>query len=244
MRRFVLGLDGCRGGWVGVRLDASGAAPPLARRYARFADALDDPDRPAVIAVDMPIGLLDVAARGGRACEQLARKALGRRSSSVFSAPSRAALEHMDDFQVALRANRMSGGVGLSRQSFHIMPKMVEIDALMSPARQALVRECHPELAFATLNGGRPMTRSKKTDLGRSERTAVLESAGRGFGLHRSFLQPGRHADLAGGGVARDDLIDAAVAALSAVRILRGEAASFPPDPPRDAKGLKMEIVV
>jgi predicted RNase H-like nuclease len=242
-RRYVLGLDGCRGGWVGVRLDAGGAAPPVARRYRTFHEALDDADRPAVIAVDMPIGFLDVASPGGRACEQLARKAVRARRASVFSAPARAALAYAHDYRAALDANRAGGGVGLSRQSFHLIPKMVEIDALLSPAGQARVRECHPELAFTVLNGDRPMRFAKKTPPGRVERIGVLEATGRAFGLDRAFLDSRRHDALKGGGVGRDDLIDAAVAALTALRILRGKARSFPAEPPRDAKGLKMEIV-
>jgi predicted RNase H-like nuclease len=226
-----------------VRLDDSRAAAPLARLYAGFEVALADADRPLVIAVDMPIGFPDVAAPGGRECERLARRALGARRSSVFSAPTRAALGCGSDYRAAVAANRAHGGVGLSRQSFHIIPKMAEVDALMSPVQQMSVRECHPELAFTVLNGDRPMAASKKTRLGQCDRIAVLERAGRDFGLGRDFLDSGRHQALKGR-AARDDLIDAAVAALCAVRILRGEARSFPADPPRDARGLRMEIVV
>ena len=43
-------------------------------------------------------------------------------------------------------------------------------------------------------------------------------------------------------GAARDDLLDAAVNALIARRILRGEAKSFPSEPARDTKGLRIAI--
>ncbi|MGD2133272.1 MAG: DUF429 domain-containing protein [Maricaulaceae bacterium] len=242
-RRFVIGLDGCKGGWVGVQLDLDEAAPPAALFFANFADALETAGRPAAIAVDMPIGFLDSAAPGGRTCERMTRALLGPRRSSVFSAPSRPALAHAEDYEAALEANRASGGVGLSLQSFHLMRKMNEIDAVMSPARQTLVRESHPELAFTELNGGRPMRSAKKTAHGRVERVAVLETAGAGFGLTRDFLDPKAHPVLRGR-AARDDLIDAAAVALSAVRIARGEARRVPESPPVDAKGLRMEIVV
>src|SRR5262245_42702470 len=198
-RRCVLGLDGCKRGWVGVRLDLDQAAPPAARFYRTFGEALTDSDCPAVIAVDMPIGFLEAAERGGRQCERLARQRLGPRRSSVFSAPTRAALAHADDYAAALEANRGGGEIGLSRQCFHLIPKLAEIDALMTPTLQQRVRESHPELAFTVLNAGRPMRFKKKARLGRVERIRVLERAGEAYGLARAFLDPRAHAGLRGG---------------------------------------------
>ena len=242
--RCVLGLDGCKRGWVGVRLDLERVAPPAARFYPSFADALTDSDAPAVVAVDMPIGFPEVAERGGRLCERLARQRLGPRRNSVFSAPTRAALVHADDYGAALRANRRGSEIGLSRQCFHLIPKLKEIDALMTPALQRRVHESHPELAFTVLNDGRPMRFKKKTRLGSVERISVLERTGEPYGLGKEFLDPRAHALLRGGGVARDDLVDAAVVALAAARIAHGRALSLPPNPPRDSKRLKMQIVV
>lgn len=242
-RRYVMGFDGCKRGWVGVRLDLESAKPAAARFYPTFREALDDPDRPVVIAVDMPIGFLDAAEAGGRLCERLTRQKIGERRSSVFSAPTRTALAHPKDYRAALAANRGAGETGISRQCFHLIPKLNEIDAVMSPALQSRVRESHPELAFTILNGGQPMRFSKKNPPGRADRIAVLESAGGRYGLERRFLDPRAHPGLRGGGVAPDDLVDAAVMALVAARIVRGEAVVHPPNPPRDAKGLRMEIV-
>jgi predicted RNase H-like nuclease len=242
--RCVLGLDGCKRGWVGVRLDLDQAAPPAARFYRVFGEALTDSDYPAVIAVDMPIGFLDIAERGGRLCERLARQRLGPRRNSVFSAPTRAALVHAKDYGAALEANRGNGEIGLSRQCFHLIPKLAEIDAVMTPALQRRVRESHPELAFTVLNAGRPMHYAKKTRWGRDERIGLLTGVGGDYGLDAQFLDPRAHIGLRGGGVARDDLVDAAVVALAAARIARGKALVLPADAPRDAKRLKMEIVV
>jgi predicted RNase H-like nuclease len=106
------------------------------------------------------------------------------------------------------------------------------------------VHESHPELAFTVLNDGRPMRFKKKTRLGSVERISVLERTGEPYGLGKEFLDPRAHALLRGGGVARDDLVDAAVVALAAARIAHGRALSLPPNPPRDSKRLKMQIVV
>ena len=50
----VAGIDGCRGGWLAVVLSGPGSPPrvALAESWPRLALA-----RPAMIAVDMPIGL-------------------------------------------------------------------------------------------------------------------------------------------------------------------------------------------
>jgi predicted RNase H-like nuclease len=231
----VLGLDGCPRGWVGVGLGVADGRVVFAERFASMADALARGVTAEAIAVDMPIGFLDVAASGGRACERLARARLGPRRASVFAAPCRAALAERD-YAGALAANRRGGGPGLSKQCFNLIPKMREIDALITPALQARLRECHPELAFAVLDGA-PMAFAKRTRDGRAERLAVLAHAG----LARAQLEPHPfHSQ----DVARDDLLDAAAVALSARRIARGEALVLPDLPLLDPRGLRMEIVV
>ena len=70
-----------------------------------FADVLAAPETPAVIAVDIPIGLPERARHGGRAAENAVRPLLGARQSSVFSVPSRAALaaaDYRDACRIAL----------------------------------------------------------------------------------------------------------------------------------------------
>jgi predicted RNase H-like nuclease len=87
----VAGVDGCRAGWVVVLRDRqTGAA--RARVVRDFAAVLGLPEAPAAIAIVVPIGLPDFALPGGRACDRGARALLPSRASSVFSAPSRAAL--------------------------------------------------------------------------------------------------------------------------------------------------------
>ena len=59
----------------------------------RFADILGAPEAPAIVAVDIPIGLPERSGYGGRTAENAIRPLLGMRQSSVFSVPSRAAIE-------------------------------------------------------------------------------------------------------------------------------------------------------
>jgi hypothetical protein len=46
--RCVLGLDGSKRGWIGVRLDLDQTVAPAARFHRNINEALAAPDRPAV----------------------------------------------------------------------------------------------------------------------------------------------------------------------------------------------------
>ncbi|WP_421725993.1 DUF429 domain-containing protein [Bauldia sp.] len=239
MTLWVAGVDGCRAGWAVVFRALDGRAPPVFAVVPTFRALLDDPRQPATIAVDMPIGLPDRVGRGGRGPESAVRPLLGQRQSSVFSVPSRAAVMADDYGEACRRALATSDPPRkVSKQCFHLFPKIREIDALITPALEARVFESHPEVAFWRLNDEAAMASPKKikgrvNPYGIAERAALL---GR-HGFDRGFLdQPLPR------GVGRDDLIDAAVLAVIAERIVRDEAVSFPADPRRDSKGLRCGI--
>ena len=71
-------------------------------------------------------------------------------TSSVFTAPSRSALDAMD-YEDAKKCNFEATGKRLSRQTWGLVQKIREVDHLLSPSLQERVRECHTELAFACL---------------------------------------------------------------------------------------------
>ena len=70
---WIAGVDGFKGKWCLVLLN-SGNGEVKARIVLRFAELLDIPERPAVVCVDIPIGLPEITAKGGRNCEVEARK--------------------------------------------------------------------------------------------------------------------------------------------------------------------------
>ncbi len=239
MTGWLAGVDGCPAGWAVVWRQRDGGEPPAFSVAVDFAAILDDPRQPAIVAVDMPIGLPDRVGKGGRGPEAAVRPLLGERQSSVFSVPSRAAVmtsDYAEACRIALATSEPPRKV--SKQCFHLFPRIREIDALMTPALEARVFECHPELAFWRLNGEKPMALPKKeksraSSAGIAERTALL--ARHGYDAAWLAQDPPR-------GVGRDDFIDAAVLALIAGRIARGEAQPFPPSPTRDGKGLRIAI--
>ena len=191
-------------------------------------------EKPIVLAVDMPIGLLDRPLPGGRSCDREARKLLGRpRASSVFTPPTRPGLAAADYSDVP-RLN----GAGMSKEAFNILPKIREVDETITASDQKRVFEAHPELAFSALAGA-PMRHNKKTAEGRRERVRLLR---RIFG--RAFQDPVRlRLEHGAANVAFDDVVDAYVLAHVADRIRRRSAVRLPAaEPQRDKRGLRMEI--
>jgi predicted RNase H-like nuclease len=241
--RWVAGVDGCRGGWIVVlrRLDDPGSA--RAQFVPWFEDVLSLDPTLEVIGVDMPIGLPPTSGIGGRSADVQARANLGPRQSAVFAVPSRSAVM-CEDYAAACAAALATSDPPrkVSKQCFHLFPKIREIDELMSPQLQARVYETHPELAFWALNGQTPLTEAKKVKSrphapGLALRRTLLASVG----YAPTFLETA-HTSFRPSAVAPDDLLDAAVCSWTAARIARGEARRFPPSPPLDARGLRMEI--
>lgn len=227
----VVGVDGCRAGWVAAVLDTG--SNRLAFQVFRRVDALFRAfEDAACIAIDIPIGLTD----GPRECDVLARKFIGSRAPSVFPAPCRAVLS-APTYAFARAASLRATGKSLSAQTFAIVPKIREVDELMTPALQARVHEVHPEVCFAGLTG-KPMDFPKRDSSGFEERRAALLRALPGIELPARGLAA---RFVAGAGA--DDLLDATVAAWSAARAAAGTALTLPADPPRDATGLRMEMV-
>ena len=70
---------------------ADGTRAHIRDVYEDFSDLLRDPDTPAVIAVDIPIGL-PAHSFGGRSPDNAVRKLLKTGGSSVFPVPSRRAV--------------------------------------------------------------------------------------------------------------------------------------------------------
>ncbi len=229
---FAMGVDGCPAGWCAVSVDMNGIEDPRVEIYADFTSLLGAGAQ--VIAVDMPIGFAERPGPAGmRQCEREARAILGPRRSSIFPSPLRPALA-ADDYRQALALNRAAGGKGLSKQAYNLFPKLREIDAVMTPEKESFLFETHPETSF-TLISGAPAAHSKKTAAGRAERLAVLERHGLPTGLFEPH--PFKRA-----AAAPDDIVDAGLCALTALRIAAGNAASLPADPPRDGRGLRMAI--
>ena len=105
---------------------------------------------------------------------------------------------------------------------------MIEIAAIAGSDDRVV--EVHPEVSF-TMMGGQHLTASKKTWNGLQERRRLLASVG--------IVLPDASEALVG--IVSDDVVDAAAAAWSALRVADGTARSFP-DPPESSSGRPVAI--
>jgi predicted RNase H-like nuclease len=237
-RVWLAGVDGSRAGWVVALVRPEGDEVRIcpARSLAELAT-----DGPAVIAVDIPIGLPERIGPEGRGPEAAVRKLLKERQSSVFPVPSRAAVYAADYQQACSLALATSEPPRkVSRQLFALTAKIREVDNALraDPGFAARVFECHPELAFWRLNHDCPLALPKKVkgaafDRGLALRRAVLIAAGFPAGMVAAAPPQG---------AAVDDVLDALACAAIARRIYAGAAEPFPRLPARDRFGLSMAI--
>jgi len=245
--REIGSADGCKGGWVlalGKRWPC--AEPPRLHLCADFRQVVALTRGCSAVVVDMPIGLPSDARP--RPCDELAWEELRSCRSRVFRTPPRQALSARTALEFQ-KIHRRICGVGSGYPVWNIAPKLREVDAAMTPSLQRRIVEFHPELTWKRL-AGKPLP-SKHTKAGLRARLSIL----RRFvpGLKEALRWRKRLA----AAVKLDDVLDAlvglaaahgaaavlAVRAASAVSAQSGRAFRLPPGrPPRDARGLRMEI--
>ena len=216
VRTKVLGVDAAAGGWIGVLLldgyfAGADLQPTIAALLGMFPDV-------SVIGVDIPIGL---PVGQGRPADTAARAFVGsERASSVFSTLPAEVLVAPTYAEAAAIAVRILGK-SLSRQSYALGDRIFEVAEVV--ASDDRIVEVHPEVSFRALRG-EPLRYSKHTWSGIAERRALLTAAG--------ILLPD---DLPGGGrAAPDDVVDAAVAAWSAMRVALGRSSTLAAEPSSD----------
>lgn len=232
-----MGVDGCPGGWFFIELArGSDWQVTVVERASTLLAATSDK---ALVLIDMPIGLLE---SGGpqRLCDQQARQLLGRpRASSVFPVPTRQAV-YAASYPDAQIINRRRVGRGLSKQAWNIAPKIKQLDQILqdSPALRMRMRESHPEVCFWALNGKRAMRFNKKQSQGFAERFMMLQH----YCAATEDIVAVALAKYQRKQLARDDILDALVLAISA-KLGANLLKTIPSQPPVDPCGIPMEMV-
>ncbi|APE94973.1 DUF429 domain-containing protein [Halodesulfurarchaeum formicicum] len=168
----AVGVDWAGNGWVTAVIPETGS--PAVAFYPTVLNlwrAHREADR---ILIDIPIGLTET---GKRACDLAAKRELAGRQGSVFLTPTREAV-YAPNIETAKERQRPAE-FSVQNQAWAIVPRIRELDGFLQafpeiPAET--FREAHPELSFAGLNGGTPISASKGTDAGREARLAALES--------------------------------------------------------------------
>lgn len=230
---LVVGVDGCKGGWLAVSYDTiEGTISP--KIHSQFEDVIGTYLQAKCIAVDIPIGL---STSDSRECDKVARRELTKlRGSSVFPAPDPRILDAPSHEEASAMSFRLTGKK-ISIQSFGILPKVAEVNRLMTPELQMRIVEIHPEVCFWALAGKRPMQHAKRDFAGFQERRSLLISE------MKIAIPSETEARNWVRGAAADDVLDAIAASWSARRFAEGISKTLPDRPSKDAKGLRMEMV-
>ena len=128
----AVGVDGCRAGWIAVVLRTTTEAHYL----PTIADLTDVVPDATAVAIDIPIGLPD---SGRRLADVEARRFLGPRRNSIFFTPVRAALEASPHHLATALSLRLTGW-GISRQSYALAEKILEVEAWLPGAPRSRAR--------------------------------------------------------------------------------------------------------
>ncbi|MFB6250519.1 MAG: DUF429 domain-containing protein [Halobellus sp.] len=225
---LVVGADACSAGWITTVRDGDDVRVEAYERFDELAGTYADAAR---ILVDIPIGL---PTDGRRRCDEHASDLLGCRGISVFYPPSEAAMD-CDDYDAASDAHREHVGHGLSRQAFHISDSIRDVAGVVkqtvdtgggteaSDRYDGRIREAHPELCFASLNG-QPIAYSKSGERGRRLRRSLLSAVLPGCdAAYEDALERYPRTE-----VGRDDVLDSMVLAVAA---RESPLATVPADP-------------
>lgn len=232
---LCIGVDGCRGGWIAavieqeeVRIEKYPNMDKLITQYPAFDNML----------VDMVIGLPGNQEQYDNRPDSTARRLIAPRTSTIFAVPSRQAVyEDAEEDQV--RVNKQMLDKGLAKQTMAIIPKMREMDIFLTEHSKykKVIKESHPEVCFARLNGAVVMSKKAEPD-GLMERVQILSQ----------YLS-----DLSSSFVIRkakelhcnaDDIVDAICLAVTANLDLQGKAEAIPENVMVDDHGLRMQMVI
>ena len=230
---LYIGTDGCKGGWITCILDHGELRT---ERYDSISMLVEQYPEFDAFLIDMAIGLQSRADQ--LRPDDLARKELGPKASSVFPIPCRQAV-YADTEADQKKENIQVLGKSLAKQSIAIIPKIRELDEFLNshPQYKNRILESHPELDFARLSGS-VVTLRKKEYTGFIKREAILKK----YLPEESFSGMWERAKELK--CNPDDLLDAACLALTAALAARDLCETIPEEPEQDDAGLYMKLTV
>jgi predicted RNase H-like nuclease len=234
----VVGIDGCRYGWILINLRENLSWE--VKLFNKIEELLDSYKSRDLILIDMPLGLLDKS-KVERVCDKEIRKILGYpRGMSVFGIPTRRAI-YCDRYNEANALNKKLMNKGISKQLWGIAPKIKSLDQYLMKNKILDMKlfESHPELAFMMLNG-QPMKHNKRTKEGYSERFELLKKIyPKTDELVNHTLEKYLRKE-----VKKDDILDALVLAINAYLGKKLNFKNYPESKIYDEKGFQMVVKV
>lgn len=230
---LCIGVDGCKGGWIAAVLDHGTLK---IERYASIDYIVDTYPDFQEFLIDMVIGL--AGKREHVRPDNFARGIIKERTSTIFPAPCRQAI-YAKNIAEAYDENVRVLGKKFTPLTVGIFPKIREMDEFLqkNEGYKNVIRESHPEVCFARLNGRTVM--SKKSDPeGMYERIQILNQYIPDLALNKISLAAKNYRCNV------DDIIDAICLAVTANLAEQGLCEAIPANPMKDDTGLYMQMVI
>ncbi|MCF7872868.1 MAG: DUF429 domain-containing protein [Candidatus Omnitrophica bacterium] len=219
-----VGVDGCKKGWFAVAVEDNDQSYEV-KVFENIKKLWEYyKNRSLKIAIDIPIGLPNRKTKV-RQCDVEARKRLGKpRGAGVFPPPSDKVL-NAETYEEACVMNKRELGKKISKQTWSILPKIKEVNSLVSKDEKAgrNIIEIHPEVCFWSINNKHSMKYNKKKREGYEERRELLQKK---CFLTDKLLNYALN-NFKRKEVAKDDILDALVAAYTAEQASKGNAIAF-----------------
>ena len=232
-RSVCIGVDGCKGGWITAVLDKGklsinkySSLEEIVSKYPDFNEFL----------IDMVIGLQSNSSHIRP--DTYARQLIKERASTIFPAPCRQAV-YADSVSKSYHENERVLGKKFTPLTVGIIPKIKEVDSFLqkNPEYKNRIKESHPEVCIARLNGRTMMSKKAEYD-GIKERVNLLVayipelSVTKLVALSKSMK------------CNTDDIIDAVTLAITANISAQGQYESLPEKPMQDETGLLMQMII
>ena len=216
----IIGIDGCKRGWFSVWQNPDDTIQSsIFSTLNHLKDFFND-EAHLIIGIDMPVVLSDFIPREA---DQLARKLLSKKASSVFTAPTPEMLEQ-PNYERASYVSKRLFGKSMSLQSWYLFPKIKDVQTIIHDAHINLY-EIHPELSFRAMNHEEVILESKKSKEGFEIRNALLRRHFESFDFESiRNLYPKKD-------VMDNDILDAMAVLWSTKRIQANEASFLPKIP-------------
>jgi len=232
-----IGIDGCKNGWLAVNVTPDGFDVETFNNIEEICAKYQEFD---CMIIDMPIGLPESVEEAELRPEAAARKRLLHRSPCIFNTPCRQSL-FAENYSEASKINSAHLGKGLSKQSFAIMNKILELDNFLkqTPDYTNKIKESHPEVCFAMLNPTRnPINEAKNTAEGNKNRIKIMQQH---YDQTTDFIEYVRNNPKLR--KLEVDCIDALCLAVTGMLGLENGFNTMPENPRCDRRGLLMQMV-
>lgn len=229
---MINGIDGCKKGWFVFSLLKDDYTFKIIESLEEIRTFLTTSK---INFIDIPIGLEDV--NNSRECDNILKKILKKRSSSIFNAPIYSLLEAKDYFEACILSQKINGKK-ISIQTWNIFPKIRDANNFVRRStNKEILKEFHPETGFLILNNYVPLIFKKKEQVGINERLNILNKFIKAEGIFNEICSKTLRKN-----VAKDDIVDAMCCAVNAKYATK--CRSVPEIPQFDKYGLKKEIII